>query len=280
MIYAGAGPGLFTDLEKIGFLNNRGKGLLVSSDTALGPLLSRSIIPDLLLCTDAGPGTLYHLENALRIGGPSIRTIPVLSWIPGPLALSLFFDRIFYYRSSHPVDQILAMDSTDGIPQWTNPTRNQAGLSLLLAAFLGVKKVFLAGTGFEKVRRMTHVEGSGYRKYAIENQTRTSPAEAYEPGGYSDGRVEKSRVALEGIRTLAGELELQIRMPGEGSLSDDQDGTDRQNQGLDLEALSVPVPNPLPILLEKWMNIPWESTGWEITAGKREEWRSGLIQKT
>ena len=212
VLYCGAGPELTEELEiLIGNPDLRASVFLIGSDSALAPLLSLGLRPDLIFSIDSGRGTLYHLEMARILDERTLSNLSVLSWLPGPRFLSHFFSRIFYYPSSFPVDQMLL--SSGEIPGhfWENRSRNQIALALHMARHLGLETLFTAGANFVSRGRETHCPGTGYQKYYLEKWDRLHPAPTFSPpGAYRPEATGKNALAIEGLQTQARDMQLKV----------------------------------------------------------------------
>ncbi len=208
IIYAGAGPTLWSDLARLP--ENSNGYYLVSSDTALAPLLAKGIRPHMVISVDSGPGTLYHMIQALNVDKNFMYDVDLITWSGGHPVLPELFRHTYYYGSTLPLDQIQYDDAMKNVAMWTNPARNPSGLAILLAGQYNISRVFLAGSGFRSIGRVTHIPGTGYENYARMISHITSPYDTYRAGGYSNSANHKSRVALNGLNELTNESGCQL----------------------------------------------------------------------
>lgn len=214
LVYCGASPALFA-----GFEQTSRPAIVAAADTALAPLIDAGIVPDLVLSIDAGPGTLYHLQAAriaARNRGTSLESIPVFTWAGGHAALESFFDTLWFYRSTFPLEQILGYGPLAFAPEQVNESRNTAGLALLFAHLLGIRRVELAGTGYVSAGTVTHVPGTGYDLYARYRQTRITPAAGYRPRTYSEELSGKNRISASGLEAMANRMSIELRKTDSG----------------------------------------------------------------
>ncbi len=218
-LYCGAGPGLPRDLDRLSseFLQS---ATVIAVDTALAPLFARGIRPDLIISVDSGRGSYYHFAAAAALLPPEqLGHIPVLTNLAGPRFLQLWFDRILLYRSTTPLDQLLAAPggALEGLPEWNNPPRNAVGPALHFARMIGAETLWTAGTSFRSDGSRSHVRGTGYTEFARECVRRTRSLEMYRPGGYGRELTAKNRVAVAGMEELARELGLAVRAIGDAT---------------------------------------------------------------
>ncbi|MBI3395581.1 MAG: DUF115 domain-containing protein [Spirochaetia bacterium] len=216
VVFCGASPNLTVHLESFLKSGAREAAVIVCSDTALAPVLSLGVQPDLVLSVDAGAGTAYHCAAAEQLseqmrGRQSLSSIPCLSWTGGSPALSAFFKSVLYYRTTFPLDQLYALGGPlSDIPEWTNPTMNVAGLALWVASQGGGKHVLLLGTDLVSQGGVTHTRGTGYSYYAVAGTSRVWRPEMYAPRGYGPELTQKNRAAAEGLKELGRKLGVRV----------------------------------------------------------------------
>lgn len=209
VIFCGAAPSLTRDLESITPDLRAGRAFVLAADTALAPLLSLGIRPDLVISVDAGRGTEFHFASAARLIS-DIRSIPILTWSGTSSVLHLYSDHLQYFRTTFPLDQLLGSGPLAEVPEWINPSRNTAGIALLAAKALGRVRMFHAGVSFKTENGRTHTRGTGYTLFAVLGQSRTKTVEMYQPKGYASDLTEKNRMASEGLLQMAADLDLQF----------------------------------------------------------------------
>lgn len=209
IIYCGAAPTLVGELKKI-----PKNAILIVSDTALAPVLANKHRVHLALCVDSGYATYYHLLAALRWqeSGKLPLGFPVLTWSGGLVGLDKWFTKIYYYRSTLPLDQLLAEGPLQHCELWENPSRNVLGLALHVANNLGATSLYCLGATFtsdEKGR--THTPGTGYQEYTLANIQRNNSMEMYRPRVYAHKRKFKNILAWEGSQKLAQKLGMTLK---------------------------------------------------------------------
>ena len=223
VIYCGADPRLLEDLRSLGpHLLSKGV-FLIASDSALGPLLASQYSVDLAICVDSGAASLYHLHaadhfKAFPFAKKKFRSdscswnFPVLTWSGGLPGLEFYFSKLYYYRSTLPFDQVLAMGPLAKIIEWQNTARNPLGLALYIAYFLGAKELYCAGTSFRTYKRKSHERGTGYQEYILGQTKRTFSLEMYKPLGYQEKEgSEKENWNWQGALKLASRLGLELK---------------------------------------------------------------------
>lgn len=228
VLFCGAGPRLLRDLglatkptntadQATRILQLRSNYYIIAADTALAPLLRVGLTPDLVISIDSGPGTYYHLIAAARLPDHkhSRFPFPVLTNLAGSRCLSLFFTRHYYYRSTFPLDQWLALGPLAEVPELRNPTRNTIGLAIQVARLLGGKQIRTAGADFQNEGYLTHVPGTGYTEFALGQVDRLYTLEMYRPGGYSKrwgepGRTEKNELSYQSAREMAAAFQIEL----------------------------------------------------------------------
>jgi len=258
-LFCGAGPGLLDDLKPI--QKNLHKMLIISSDTALAPLLANQIVPDLILSIDAGRGTEYHFSAAQKLKKiPFPSSIPVLSWLPGPSVLDDFFSDIIYYPSSFPFDQVLCEYAK--LDFWENPSRNLAGLALILAGLAGFASLYTAGADFKAKNQQSHIRGSGYTYYALQRVNRTCSLEMYRPGGYSDRLTQKNKTALEGLMDLSVKLGIKVLPLSEGHAPKLKETLTEPK--IQITAEKIKQKELIQFFLKHWNHFPFSMMGMEF----------------
>ncbi len=239
IIYIGAAPNLeeeFLYLKKI-------HAIIISSDTALAPLLFHNIKIDLVISIDSSHASFYHLVAAsyFQKNKALYFDIPVLTWGPSPTLLHKIFSKVLYYRSSFPLDQILGTRQIEGletisknkkksqapsslhlsqtlppkpplehIVEWKNPTRNTLGLAIQLTNILGGSELFCLGTNFRTHKGLSHTSGTGYHIYSLEKLQRTYGPYNYKARGYESKLNEKNSLAIEEAKLQAKHLGIKL----------------------------------------------------------------------
>ncbi len=207
VVYCGSGPRLLEEARKIP------KGaLILSSDTALAPLLSEGIEVDLALSIDSGRGTIFHLSAMLQAAERrGLSKPPVLGWTGSIPSLSQWFPKTYYYRSTLPLDQILGEGPLQSIPEWKNPSRNLLGIALQIGFLLGSKRLYLAGCSFVSEKGIAHERGTGHQTYALSLHTRKFSLEMHTSSAYSDEMNPKNRMICSEAQKTARLLGIQFR---------------------------------------------------------------------
>jgi hypothetical protein len=210
-LYCGAGPHLIDEIAPL-IQSNRHPIFLIASDTALAPLQAAGLHPDIVISMDAGYGTYEHLNAFLKSrnspnGLPG--DTPFLTWTGGPASLETLNANILLYPTTFPLDQLI--EPLVRQPAWINPSRNQAGIALHIAARAGCAKLFTAGADFVASDGAdTHTGGTGYTLYAMKRLDRTHPLEGYRVRGYGRHLTEKNRSARTGLNDLSTELHIPV----------------------------------------------------------------------
>ena len=286
LLYCGAGPGLLSDLERLKTFSNHfmDSVFLVASDTALAPLIHAGYTPDIVISVDSGPGTPYHFAAADRLSSNSVKEkkiaqfpFPVISWSAGPSSLESYFQNIYYYRSTLPFDQILGEGPLAQIPEWINLSRNTMGIALLLAAEAKISTVYAAGADFTSRKGDSHVRGSGYTLFAMQNISRCNTIEMYRPGGYTEKLSGKNRLILDEVQKMADINKIRLRFLS----ADDLDETDslqiadsRKTKLTDLFKIkSIETKELRQFLSGIWEKINFSEFGSEISVEQRLKWK-------
>lgn len=238
ILYCGAGPGLFDELKDYNKSRFKsGETIVVASDSALAPLLSLDIKPHLIISIDSGPGTAYHFQAAWRLAAYEklnyslLSDIPILTWMAGPRILSRYFDKIYYYRSTFPFDQIIGNGPLKKVPLWKNDSSNMIGLALIFAEQARFQTLFTAGASFLARKGYTHIRGTGYTIFPLSRTNRTFALESYRPRGYEEHLTLKNEVALKGLGKMSSYLNIEIRPLESHSLPEEK--------GNEWESLSI-----------------------------------------
>ncbi len=212
VVYCGAAPSLWDEIDHI-----PAEAFVIAADTALAPLFAKGMRVDMAICVDSGRGTWYHLQaasKACKQGSSFPLPCPVLSWTGSLGGLCQYFEKVYYYRSTLPFDQMLGLGPLQGVPEWRNPSRNSAGLALHIAKLLGADKMYFTGASlFGKQeyhnKLPSHVRGTGYVEYILPFLGRTFSLEMYQTGNYTHS-AGKYTVAKEGAVHIAKEHSLKI----------------------------------------------------------------------
>lgn len=170
ILFCGGGPTLGEDLKKY---KNLDDFFIISSDTALVPLLEKGISTDLVISIDPNIGTLYHFYKYKK----KINKIPLITWLGSRWELIHIFSSINYFATNFPLDQILSFRYKE-ILKLYNPTRDLKGYSLSIAK-LKQKKIFYAGCGIEENNRLYYHKGTGYDYFGLLKETRVFRLENY-----------------------------------------------------------------------------------------------------
>ena len=207
VVYCGAAPTLLTELEMI-----PKQAFIIASDTALGPIFASGRRAHLAICVDSSYATRYHLQAALRHQKSDKLDCAALSWSGALPDLPRWFRQVYYYRSTLPIDQILALGPLAACELWENPSRNALGLAIHIARVLGATKLYCAGVTFVRdASGRSHVNGSGYQEYALARLQRNYRLEMYRPRGYAAKLYAKTELAWSGAQQLARDLGLCLR---------------------------------------------------------------------
>lgn len=181
VLFCGAGPTLFHDLEKhrLRFSTTNNKPFIVCADTIAAALIYDGWPVDLILSIDSGFGTSFHLSLLVKVcKNLQIEPPPVLTWLAGSLFLTKANLKTIYVSTLFPPDQILAA-SLQLPPPFTNQFRNLLGYAVALTELNSQKKseLLLAGVGFTGQRSRFYCRGSGYDFYYLTKQNRLNPIE-------------------------------------------------------------------------------------------------------
>ena len=144
-VYCGAAPSLLAELQHL-----PKNAFLIAVDTAIAALLSHKYAIHLALSVDSGAGTLQHLragqywlsDTLLDSTVPKF-SFPVLGWTASLKQLAELFSQVYYYHSTLPLDQMLALGPLAGTTPWKNPTRNAIRFGALCSQALGCKQALL-----------------------------------------------------------------------------------------------------------------------------------------
>ncbi|MFN3605100.1 MAG: 6-hydroxymethylpterin diphosphokinase MptE-like protein [Leptonema sp. (in: bacteria)] len=170
ILFCGGGPTLIQDLKKY---KNLKEFFIISSDTAVVPLLDNGISIDWVISIDPGIGTLYHFYKFKEI----LKKIPLITWLGSRWELSKIFSKIDYFTTSFPLDQILKEEFHE-VWNLSTQTRDVKGYIISIAKLLN-KKLFFAGCGIEKKISLYYVKNTGYDYYRMLKQDRIYTLEDY-----------------------------------------------------------------------------------------------------
>lgn len=187
ILFCGGGPTLWEDLKKYKNLNDF---FIISSDTALIPLLKRGITVDIVISIDPNIGTLYHFYEYKE----KIKKIPLITWLGSRWEFINIFSNVYYFTTNFPLDQILSFSYKE-ILNLYNPTRDLKGYSISLAK-LKQKEIFYAGCGIENNNRLYYHRGTGYDYYGLLKETRVFRLEDYHYFLFLNQRYKQNKINL------------------------------------------------------------------------------------
>ncbi len=176
ILFCGASSSLLPELEMLREKNPNflTESLVIASDSAVIPLSQAKIPIDLIISVDSGRGTLMHFANLAHFlptkqkkNKSQIKSqIPLLTWLGGAPQLDQWFSEVIYYRSTYPLDQLLAEEQLAQLPLMENPSNTMVGLAILLAELKKSQNLYIAGVSFVSRQGQSHVVGNGYTYYA------------------------------------------------------------------------------------------------------------------
>ncbi len=170
ILFCGGGPTLLKDLKQYKNLN---EFFIISSDTAVIPLLENHILIDWVISIDPNIGTMYHFYKYKE----KLQSIPLITWLGGRQELSKIFSNVFFFITNYPLDQILHKHYPEIWSLSTN-TRDVKGY-LLSIADLTNSEIFMAGCGVIPSLSIYYYKGTGYDYYGKIKQTRKFSLEHY-----------------------------------------------------------------------------------------------------
>lgn len=172
-IVVGAGPSVEGDLDILNQFSKRGY-IIIAVDTALRPLLMKSVIPDFVVSVDPQYINSLFLQIT-ELAGIQTSKIPILVADPAiyPASLKNYPGRVIVSSSVFPPGRVI--ESFSG-----NKGYLAAGGSVSVAAFdfarlLGCNPILITGLDLSFKHDRTHLRGSLIDLYRINRSTRLNP---------------------------------------------------------------------------------------------------------
>jgi len=179
-LIAGAGPSLEEDLDAIGEHRARLRLIVVSS--ALRSLLARGLVPDLVVATDGGFWSRFHL---LPLAARPLALASPLSALP---SASLAPELLLLDQGGFPEGALCAALG-GGLP--LPPHGTVTGSALALAATLGEGPLVVAGFDFAAPPSRGHARPHGFDEIILAGEGRLRSAEGLRHARYATAHDER-----------------------------------------------------------------------------------------
>jgi hypothetical protein len=167
-IVTAAGPsldGLAPELEKA----RKGR-YLIATDTSMGALLARGIVPDAVVSIDCQHISYYHFLNPVPDG------VPLVLDLASPPSVSRRARRVHFFSSGHPFCRFVSARFRP-FPSLDTSGGNVTHAAVSLADTLGARKIFLYGADFSYPRGASYARGTYIHRYFRLRAGRKSPQE-------------------------------------------------------------------------------------------------------
>ncbi len=167
-IVTAAGPsldGLAQELEK----TRKGR-YLIATDTSMGALLARGIVPDAVVSIDCQHISYYHFLNPVPEG------VPLVLDLASPPSVSRRARRVHFFSSGHPFCRFVSAHFRP-FPSLDTSGGNVTHAAVSLADTLGARRIFLYGADFSYPRGASYARGTYIHRYFRLRAGRKSPQE-------------------------------------------------------------------------------------------------------
>lgn len=167
-IVTAAGPSLdeqAPDLEKA-----RAGKYLIATDTSLGALLARRIIPDAVVSIDCQHISYYHFLN------PVPGEVPLVLDLASPPSVARRARRVHFFSSGHPFCRFVSAHFRP-FPSLDTSGGNVTHAAVSLADALGARRIFLYGADFSYPAGASYARGTYIHRYFQIRSGRMSPQE-------------------------------------------------------------------------------------------------------
>ena len=168
-VVTAAGPSLELQLDRLAA--ERGKRMLLATDTSFPALLRSGIIPDAVLSIDCQNHGYHHFLQGMPPG-----TAPFLD-LASPALLARRFPSPIFVASGHPFARYIDSHWLR-LPRIDMSGGNVTHAAVSLASFLGARRVTVYGADFCYPDGKAYARGTYLYDYFWSDQSRLSPAEA------------------------------------------------------------------------------------------------------
>ncbi len=167
-IVTAAGPSLddlAPDLEKA-----RAGKYLIATDTSMGALLARRIIPDAVVSIDCQHISYYHFLT------PVPGEVPLVLDLASPPSVARRARRVHFFSSGHPFCRFVSSHFRP-FPSLDTSGGNVTHAAVSLADALGARRIFLYGADFSYPAGACYARGTYIHRYFRIRSGRMSPQE-------------------------------------------------------------------------------------------------------
>ena len=176
ILVCAAGPSLEEHLDEIAGWNRDNSQLLIVAVSSAAPaLLSRNIIPNIIITTDGGGWARYHMTESLRNHGTSLNEMPVIASALTAILPSQVKDHPVLILHDGSLWQKILLDAA-GFCCFTSPQRGTVSISALdLAFYLTSGEIFICGLDFAHRDILTHARPYVFQNFMEQKQYRLTP---------------------------------------------------------------------------------------------------------
>lgn len=167
-IVTAAGPSLddlAPELESV----RRGR-YLIATDTSMGALLARGILPDAVVSIDCQHISYYHFLN------PVPGEVPLVLDLASPPSVARRARRVHFFSSGHPFCRFVSAHFRP-FPSLDTSGGNVTHAAVSLADTLGARRIFLYGADFSYPLGASYARGTYIHRYFRLRSNRQSPQE-------------------------------------------------------------------------------------------------------
>ncbi|NLJ45885.1 MAG: DUF115 domain-containing protein [Treponema sp.] len=168
-IVTAAGPSLDELAPELGQVR-RGR-FLIATDTSMGALLARGIVPDAVVSIDCQHISYYHFLT------PVPGEIPLILDLASPPSVARRARRVHFFSSGHPFCRYVSSHFRP-FPSLDTSGGNVTHAAVSLADTLGARRIFLYGADFSYPRGASYARGTYIHRYFRLRAGRTSPQES------------------------------------------------------------------------------------------------------
>ena len=168
-VVTAAGPSLD---ELAPELESHRKGrYLIATDTSMGALLARGIVPDAVVSIDCQHISYYHFLT------PVPEAIPLVLDLASPPSVARRARRVHFFSSGHPFCRFISSHFRP-FPSLDTSGGNVTHAAVSLADTLGARKIFLFGADFSYPRGASYARGTYIHRYFRLRAGRKNPQES------------------------------------------------------------------------------------------------------
>ena len=168
-IVTAAGPSLddqAADLER-----SRAGKFLIATDTSMGALLARGIVPDAVISIDCQHISYYHFLTPVPGG------VPLILDLASPASIARRAQRVHFFSSGHPLCRYISAHFRP-FPQLDTSGGNVTQAAVSLAEALGAQRILLYGADYSYPSGESYARGTYIHRYFRLRSGRKTPLES------------------------------------------------------------------------------------------------------